>query len=85
MGRVLCGHDGRVGYLHHLAVAHSERRQGIGSELVRRCLSGLAGVGIPEAYAFVQRANRPGQAFWIAHGWANRSVETFSVETSISG
>ena len=38
IGAVLCGHDGRRGYLHHLAVARSQRRQGLGRDLVRRCL-----------------------------------------------
>ena len=35
---VLCGHDGRRGYLHHLAVARKWRRQGIGRKLVAACL-----------------------------------------------
>jgi ribosomal protein S18 acetylase RimI-like enzyme len=34
VGVVLCGHDGRRGYLHHLAVRDSERNQGIASQLI---------------------------------------------------
>ena len=30
VGAVLCGHDGRRGYIHHLAVYPNYRRQGIG-------------------------------------------------------
>ena len=41
VGAVLCGHDGRRGYLHHLAVAESMRRQGLGRMLVERCLASL--------------------------------------------
>src|SRR5580692_3692620 len=41
IGAVLCGHDGRRGYLHHLAVASEHRRQGIGKTLVEACLSKL--------------------------------------------
>jgi ribosomal protein S18 acetylase RimI-like enzyme len=35
LGAVLCGNDGRRGYLHHLAVAAEWRRRGIGKALVR--------------------------------------------------
>jgi putative acetyltransferase len=34
-GALLSGHDGRRGYLHHLAVAEPFRRQGLGRELCR--------------------------------------------------
>lgn len=37
VGAVLCGHDGRRGYLHHLAVAPAYRRQHLGFELAERC------------------------------------------------
>ncbi len=82
VGAVLCGHDGRVGYLHHLAVSHDARRLGIGSALVTRCLAALAAVGIPEAYAFVQTRNAAGRQFWRSRGWNSRGVDTFSIETA---
>ena len=34
VGAVLCGHDGRRGYLHHLAVSPSHRGAGLGRALV---------------------------------------------------
>ena len=34
VGAVLCGHDGRRGYLHHVAVAVPFQRQKIGTRLV---------------------------------------------------
>src|SRR6516164_621735 len=46
VGAVLCGHDGRRGYLHHLAVARSHRGRKIGKQLVEACLSRLAADGI---------------------------------------
>src|SRR5690554_5892370 len=34
IGVILCGNDGRRGYIHHTAVAISERNQGVGTALV---------------------------------------------------
>ena len=41
VGAILAGHDGRRGYLHHLAVSPDYRRQGIGKLLVNSCLKKL--------------------------------------------
>jgi ribosomal protein S18 acetylase RimI-like enzyme len=73
VGAVLCGHDGRRGYLGHLAVAREFRRRGIGSELVRECLSDLARMDITRCNLFVFADNAAGQSFWLAGGWRPRS------------
>jgi len=39
VGALLVGHDGRRGYIHHLAVSVDFRRNGIGKELVKTALS----------------------------------------------
>lgn len=70
VGAVLCGHDGRRGYLHHLAVAAAHRRHGIAGRLVERCLSGLASANIPKCNVFVFRESREAVAFWAHNGWA---------------
>lgn len=72
VGAVLCGHDGRRGFIHHLAVAASRQRQGIGHMLVERCLAGLRGQGIDKCHLFVFKANTTAQAFWQEIGWAQR-------------
>ena len=38
IGTVLCGHDGRRGFIHHLAVDIVHQRQGIGEMLVKNVL-----------------------------------------------
>ena len=38
VGAVLCGSDGRYGYIHHLAVSKAYRKQGIGRSLVEECI-----------------------------------------------
>jgi N-acetylglutamate synthase len=73
IGAVLCGHDGRRGYLHHLAVAPAHRKKGIGKELVRLALEQLARAGIHKCNIFLFDKNGEGEAFWHATGFADRS------------
>ena len=74
IGAVLCGHDGRRGYLHHLAVAKSHRRQGIGHALLHHCFTALANNNIPKCNIFLYSDNLPGQAFWLHNGWQIRET-----------
>ncbi len=73
VGAVLCGHDGRRGYLHHLAVAKTHRKMGIGKELVRACLADLARLNIPKCNIFLFADNEAGEAFWKHNGWKQRA------------
>ena len=68
-GAALCGHDGRRGLLHHLAVADFARRRGVGQAIVERCLEQLREAGIIKCHALVFRDNRYGQLFWTPAGW----------------
>jgi ribosomal protein S18 acetylase RimI-like enzyme len=72
VGAVLCSHDGRRGYITHLAVDAAFRRHGIGRALVERCLDALRREGIAKAHLFVFRTNREAQAFWRRVGWHER-------------
>jgi ribosomal protein S18 acetylase RimI-like enzyme len=69
VGAILCSHDGRRGYLHHLAVDRRYRRQGIGSALVQRCLAALAQEGIVKCNIFITEENEAGMAFWERNGF----------------
>lgn len=64
IGAVLCGHDGRRGFLHHLAVHPGYRRQGIGQALVSRCHTALREIGIQKVHIFVYHDNLSALAFW---------------------
>ena len=68
-GAALCGHDGRRGLLHHLAVAEFARRQGVARAVVDRCLGQLRLAGILKCHALVFRDNRFGELFWTPAGW----------------
>ena len=69
VGAVLCSHDGRRGYLHHLAVAPDFRCQGLGSALVQRCLSLLQCEGIVKCNIYILEDNESGMAFWERNGF----------------
>ncbi len=69
---VLAGHDGRRGFLHHLAVAESHRRKGLGRILVERCLNQLQRIGIQKCHGFIFADNNGGLEFWKAVGWGER-------------
>jgi ribosomal protein S18 acetylase RimI-like enzyme len=73
VGAVLCGHDGRRGYLHHLAVAEQWRHKGLGRALMEACLSALGRKGIPKCNIFLFSGNREGKAFWRQNQWRLRN------------
>jgi len=72
LGAVLCGNDGRRGYLNHLAVASEARGKGIGKSLVEACLKQLANLDILKCNVFVYATNAAGRAFWKHMGWFDR-------------
>jgi putative acetyltransferase len=72
VGAVLCGHDGRRGYLHHLAVDPSVRRLGLGRRLAEAALAALKDAGIHKCHLFLFNRNEAGLSFWSALGWERR-------------
>jgi len=73
IGAVLCGHDGRRGYLHHLAVSKRHRHRGIGRQLVNACLAKLHKAGISKCNIFIFASNTEGMKFWAHTGWTLRT------------
>lgn len=71
-GCVMSGHDGRRGYLYHLAVRPAYRRQGVGRRLSEACIEGLAREGIAKTHLFVFGTNELGRRFWASAGWQLR-------------
>lgn len=72
IGVVLCGHDGRRGYLYHLAVAEERRGQGVGGALLDAALAALEAEGIIKAALVVFSRNELGNRFWERHGFTPR-------------
>jgi ribosomal protein S18 acetylase RimI-like enzyme len=73
VGAVLCGYDGRRGYMSHLAVAESHRRNGLGRELVEVCMEKLAETGVLRCNVRLFVDNEQGAAFWQRIGFRHRT------------
>lgn len=71
-GAVLSGHDGRRGFIHHLAVHPGFRKKGIGRKLANECVSALEAAGIEKCHLFIFRKNESGIKFWKMAGWTMR-------------
>ena len=72
IGAALCGHDGRRGYLNHVAVDSAWRRQGVATAIIERCFELLNGQGIDRCTVLVFTDNQEGQQFWARQGWRER-------------
>lgn len=70
---VMCGHDGRRGYLQHLLVLPDYRRQGIAQALTQRCLDVLAQLGIHKYHLDVFKTNTRAAHYWQGQGWTLRT------------
>jgi ribosomal protein S18 acetylase RimI-like enzyme len=64
VGAVLCSHDGRMGYLTHLVVSEEQRRQGIGRQLVSRCMFALMSLGIHQCVLLIMKETDEALNFW---------------------
>ena len=71
-GVILSGHDGRRGFIYHLAVAESEQRSGVGAALVEAAMLALECEGIPKVALVAYGKNEKGNAFWEKYGFTER-------------
>ena len=82
-GCVMCGHDGRRGYLQHLVVLPEHRRQGLAASLVERCLAGLECEGILKCHLDVIKTNTEAARYWSGQGWQLRTdIDRYSFVSS---
>ena len=69
VGAVMAGFDGVRGWIHHLAVYNSYRRQGIAGSLMRAAEKGLEAAGCPKVNLQVRATNSSVIAFYRSLGY----------------
>lgn len=72
VGTVLAGHDGRRGFIHHMAVLPEYRRKKIGHSLAERAIEKIGEQGIDKTHIFCYQNNETGQSFWSDFGFKKR-------------
>lgn len=72
VGTVLAGHDGRRGFIHHMAVMPQYRRKGIAKSMATTAIEKLAEEGIVKTHIFTYCDNNAGQSFWSSLGFEKR-------------
>jgi ribosomal protein S18 acetylase RimI-like enzyme len=73
VGSIMAGHDGKRGYIQHLAVSPGARKQGVASCLVAFCVDALKQEGIEKSHVHVLKHNATGNAYWTRMGWRQRT------------
>ena len=72
VGTVLAGHDGRRGFIHHMAVLPEYRRKRIGHTLAEKAIEMIKSQGIDKTHIFCYQNNETGQSFWRDFGFNKR-------------
>lgn len=72
IGVILCGHDGRRGFIYHTTVAIQHRGKGSGRALVNAALDALINEGISKVALVVFNTNESGNTFWEKLGFSKR-------------
>jgi len=84
VGGIMCGQDGRRGFIHHLVVYTPFRRQGLARFLVQSSLNQLEQIGIEKCHLFIRRDNQSGLKFWEGLEWKERielTMASFTFDT----
>lgn len=76
-GAILCGHDGRRGYIYHTAVLPEYQGRGIASGLVTAAVEALKEEGITRVCLNVMETNEQGKTFWMNRGWEKKDFLGF--------
>lgn len=73
VGAIICGNDGRRGYIYHTAVIDTMQGKGIGTALVNTALKALEIEGISKVALLVFARNENGNNFWQHLGFTTRN------------
>ena len=86
IGTLKSSHDGRRGYLHHLAVKKEFRGKGIAKAFINKCLKNLQQAGITKdrVRVFVIDTNKSALEFWKHNGFTEQTYDyrTFQINNA---
>ncbi|MBP3918274.1 MAG: GNAT family N-acetyltransferase [Clostridia bacterium] len=77
VGAILCGNDGRRGYIYHTVVESDYRNRGIATALIDHAVLALKQEGITRVCLNVMESNEAGKQFWINRGWEKKDFLGF--------
>ena len=69
IGALLCGHDGRRGFIYHTGVDEAFRHQGVASGMLKRSLAALKRESIDTCFLFTNDFNKEAREFWVYQGF----------------
>lgn len=72
VGVIMAGHDGRRGYIYHMAVLPDYRNRNIGKKLVDSAMDALEREGIHKVGLVAFKSNAVGNGFWERIGFTVR-------------
>lgn len=77
VGAILCGNDGRRGYIYHTVVLPQYRKRGIASSLAEAAVNALKEEGITRVCLNIMESNEQGKSFWTGLGWEKKDFLGF--------
>lgn len=77
IGAILCGNDGRRGYIYHTVVREEYRNQGVAGQLLDAVISALRVEGITRVCLNVLESNEQGKKFWQNRGFEKKDFLGF--------
>ena len=81
LGAILCGHDGRRGYMYHAAVSVYARGRGVGRAMAEHCVARLKQLQIQRLTLFTLNDNCPAKEFWKHLGFRQRNdISLFALD-----
>jgi N-acetylglutamate synthase len=69
IGTIKCGHDGRRGYISHLAVNKKYQKYGIAKKLYNICIEELKKQSVLKCNLYILGSNKSAYTFWQHNGW----------------
>ena len=72
VGTLLCGNDGRRGFIYHFVVRRDLRNRGLGTMMLNEVYRHLREDGIAKGGLVALTSNKLGLEFWKNRGWSRR-------------